>query len=481
MLYVDYCTGIGPNGIAGGSVWKLDTRSGAWTDISPAKGGDAEGGYMGLSVDPQRTGRVATSTVDRWNHRDTVWLSNDGGAHWTSLRERSTRDFSTAPFLSVAPPDVAFGHWIAGLAFDPFDGGTLAYTTGDTVYRTEDALKSALTWKPWVNGIEETVPLSLASPTGGAQLISGIGDVHGFVHDSLDAAPPHWFRAPDFPNTNNVDYAGLAPNVVVRSASNYEPLPDGISLSWSEDGGHSWHELKAPPVKFEGEAEARIDTNGEAPITVSADGQTFIVSGPVLLATNDRGRSWWMPSGLPQDVRAIADKADTKVWYAVDYAGRQDVRQPRRSTLLPASSGQRPAGRYLRRSSALARNAVVPGREAGHGRRTVAAHRRPALSQHRFRGSVLRHDLARHHLCSLRTRQGRARRERTGALRLRSQADLRRTVALDRRRRDLAPDQRREHQWGLRFRTLTGDPRTFGRVYVATDGRGILYGDPVAR
>ncbi|MEA3057551.1 MAG: xyloglucan-specific exo-beta,4-glucanase, partial [Sphingomonadales bacterium] len=37
------------------------------------------------------------------------------------------------------------------------------------------------------------------------------------------------------------------------------------------------------------------------------------------------------------------------------------------------------------------------------------------------------------------------------------------------------------HQWGLRFRMLSGDPRIFGRVYVATDGRGILYGDPAAR
>ena len=37
------------------------------------------------------------------------------------------------------------------------------------------------------------------------------------------------------------------------------------------------------------------------------------------------------------------------------------------------------------------------------------------------------------------------------------------------------------HQWGLRFRMLSGDPRIFGRVYVATDGRGILYGDPGAR
>ena len=34
------------------------------------------------------------------------------------------------------------------------------------------------------------------------------------------------------------------------------------------------------------------------------------------------------------------------------------------------------------------------------------------------------------------------------------------------------------HQWGRRWRVVTGDPRRFGRVYVGTDGRGIMYGDP---
>jgi hypothetical protein len=38
-----------------------------------------------------------------------------------------------------------------------------------------------------------------------------------------------------------------------------------------------------------------------------------------------------------------------------------------------------------------------------------------------------------------------------------------------------------DHQWGFRYRVISGDPRIFGRVYVATDGRGILYGDPAAR
>jgi hypothetical protein len=34
-----------------------------------------------------------------------------------------------------------------------------------------------------------------------------------------------------------------------------------------------------------------------------------------------------------------------------------------------------------------------------------------------------------------------------------------------------------QHQFGSTSTAITGDPRTYGRVYVGTNGRGILYRD----
>jgi hypothetical protein len=35
-----------------------------------------------------------------------------------------------------------------------------------------------------------------------------------------------------------------------------------------------------------------------------------------------------------------------------------------------------------------------------------------------------------------------------------------------------------EHEYGRRFRVISADQRVFGRVYVGTDGRGVIYGEP---
>lgn len=476
ILYVDYCNGIGPNGITAGAVWKLDTRSGRWTDITPDRG--SEGGYMGLALDRTHPGRIAVSTVDRWHPWDTVWLSDNGGRSWSSLRERSRLDVSATPFLKFDKPEADFGHWMSGLAFDPFDGGTLVYTTGATVMRTGHSAAASPLWAPWVKGIEQTAVTTLASPTAGAPLISGFGDIAGFVHDGLDVSPPRLFLNPFLPNTNTLDYAGLAPNVVVRSGSRHKIVTNGISLAWSNDGGHDWTPLAAPAVAVDNQPAARFDTDGEAAITVSADGRTFVVSGPVMLATSDRGTSWWRPAGLPVATRAVADKVDRSTWYAVDYTGsRIFVSRDGARSFVQAGRGlptvwPQEGRRWRETPSALLARPGHAGElwmlvgerlyRSTDFARTFSVASTPDMTIRLFGLGKAAPGASTPALYVFGTKDG------LSALWQSTDGGVRWSRIND-----------DAHQWGLRFRAITGDPKLFGRVYLATDGRGILYGDPL--
>jgi xyloglucan-specific exo-beta-1,4-glucanase len=473
-LYIAYATSIGPSGIKDGSLWRLDTRNGNWTDITPDP--PSEGGYMGISVDRQRPGRLVVSSINRWQPGDTVWLSEDYGRSWSDLGPRSRRDIAISPWLDFGEKEPEFGHWTAGLAIDPFDGGNIAYTTGATMYRTDEGMRAGrLTWRPWVRGIEQTAVITLISPTGGAQLISGFGDLGGFVHDKLEASPPRIHLGPHLSNTNNLDYAGLAPSIVVRSGSRHDPEPDGASLAWSEDGGRSWQPLKARPIGGQ-----RHDTNGEPPITVNADGKVFVVATPVAVATRDRGRSWFTPSGLPQNVRVVADKADPMLFYAIDFAAsrlfvsRDGARSfsPVAAAGLPRDfSTDRPRNREAqpvlqatpgRAGELWAKLGGSLYRSDNAGASFARAASDIAVEQFGLGHPAPSHNVPALYVTGTRSGiRGVWRSDDGGATWLRINDDA--------------------HQWGLRFRAISGDPRIYGRVYLATDGRGILYGDPAPR
>jgi len=452
-LFVAYCSSVGPNGIATGAVWRLDTKSGRWTDITPDRA--SEGGYMGVSLDRQRPGRVVVSSVDRWFPGDTVWLSENAGAGWRDLSKGSVRDVSASPFLKFGRKEADFGHWTAGLAIDPFDSRHIAYTTGATVYGTDD-LKH---WKPWVKGIEQTAVITLISPTGGAPLISGFGDIAGFLHDDLDVSPPYPHSNPQLSNTNNLDYAGANPSVVVRSGSAHDPAPDQPSLAWSGDGGHHWKPLKVAGV-----------TNGEAPITVSADGAVFAVSTPTPVVSSDRGATWTTSAGLPTGARVYADKVAPGRFYAVDFAGSRLFASNdggKSFTPLPARGLPDLAPATPRNREAQAPLAANPARageiwlkvsgalyRSSDGGASFERRSSPDIDVEQFglgRGSVFA--IA-----------------RRGSLRAIFRSDD--SGASWTRINDDA------HQWGLRFRAIAGDPQRPGRVYLATDGRGLFYADP---
>jgi len=470
VLWVGYASGLGPSGIATGAVWRYD-RTGHGRDVTPSAWREtgAEGAFLGVAVSRMAPGTIAVTTVDRYRHGDSLWISRDDGSHWDDVGSRSRRDVSETPFLLHEGRGADFGHWISGLAIDPFDPEHIAYTTGATVYATlavPDA--GEVDWVPWTTGIEQTAVITLASPTGGAPLISGFGDIAGFIHDDLDRSPRPTFVDPYMSNTNTIDYAGLAPNVIVRSGSVYLERPREASLGRSEDGGRTWTTIKLPPM---GDPAKREDLNGDWPITVSADGTTMVAATPIPQVSRDRGHSWTVVRGLPGKIRAVADKRDPYRFYAVDVdRGRVLVSRDAAASFKPVAGkglpvDLKPAGRHGRE----AQSALLAASDRT-GVLWLQAGDRLFLSTDSGLTFVSASGALRVELYGL---------GRNGLFAVGTLDGVRGVWRSSHGGRTWSRIDDDAHRWGGRYRVISGDPRREGRVYLGTDGRGLFYGDPM--
>ena len=322
----NYTYAVGPNGLNTGAVWKYDTVHHAWTDITPTDRFNYPSGYSGLSVDPSHPGTLVVMTMDHWYPMDTMYRSTDGGASWIDVGGATwngvtptsgtyaIRDASLSPWI-VAPgaTQAGFGNW-GEVVIDPFNPAHAMYGQGGGIWTTYDLTDAdagkPTYWSVGASGIEETATLTLMSPTAGAHLLSGLGDVCGFVHTSLTAPPP----AQSTPlcsggdgNGTGIDFAKNSPSTIVRVGA----AGDNTLGTLSHDGGSTW-------TTFASKAGS---TAGGGTVAISGDGKT-IVWAPADIApvvSNDNGASWKTANGsapLPVGVQLLSDGYSPNVFYA---------------------------------------------------------------------------------------------------------------------------------------------------------------------
>jgi sugar lactone lactonase YvrE len=271
VFYSTWGNATGPGNFASNyGVWKWSADGNTWTSILPPTG---QGFFGGISADPRLPGHVVVSTLLRWWPGDEVYRSTDGGSTWTAALRTATKSLGNSPWATPTP------HWMTDIDIDPFNSNRAIFNTGFGLFQTTNlaATGTTRTWTFFNDGLEESVPLGLHSPTAGPPLVSVIGDYTGFRHDDLNRSPLRGALNPGSGSTNVITGADLAPSRMIRQNS-------GTTL-YSQDAAATWATFPTTPAPI---------INGHNRVILSTDGQRLLwcpPNSPAYLSTNN-GSSW---------------------------------------------------------------------------------------------------------------------------------------------------------------------------------------------
>lgn len=331
MIYISYTNEEGPYNGSQGGVWKYDTKNGTWTDISPVENSDAVSwGYGGITVDASNPNIIMTTTLNSWWPDANIYRSIDGGENWMPVWEFDedylrknyySIDYSAAPWLDwskagEAPETQPKLGWMTGdIEIDPFDSNHFVYGTGATLYGSYNATNldegKKINIEVQAQGVEETAVLDLVSlPSGDVKLVSGTGDIGGFVHKDLKESPKMPTN-PTIGNCSSIDYAELNPNIIVRAG-------DVGVVGLSKDGGESWIQPSGT-INVGGAGGDYLSSGGN--IAMSADGKNIVYSpngtqASVVYSKNE-GKKWIESTGIPTQAKIASDRVNPDKFYGI--------------------------------------------------------------------------------------------------------------------------------------------------------------------
>ncbi len=482
-LYVLYGDQTGPGTMTQSQLWKFVPSSswttGTWTQLTlpnQTLAINISNGYGGLAVDPSHPGALLISTLDQyWPTGDVVYRSNDDSATWrdvSSMRGPSlpssvspnlaTRDVSLSPWVAFGNPlsMVSTGNWPTSIAIDPFNADHAIYGTGQTIWSTTNLTKSdpssssagIVDWTVGANGVEETVVVGLwAPPSGNTILLSNLGDIAGFAHQTLTVSPAANLQLSNpRVNPDSMDFEQATPTTVVRVTNGATPFG-----TISTDGGVTWTGFSSmPPGMAKGGGSIAIAPNGSSIVWAPVD------TGSVWYSKN-LGATWTASTGIASQAQVVSDRVNAGVFYGYSggtltistdggatFSVLQNGLPGGTLTALPDAQGDlwlsgQTSGLYANTGTATTPNLTVlasvqDAYHLGFGA-PAAGNSSPALY---LDGQV------------------------GGNPGIYRSIDGGTTwVQIN----DAA------HQWG-QLNGLCGDMRTFGTVYLATGGRGIIWG-----
>lgn len=315
ILYVTYTTAWdGGSGL----VYKYST-SGVGTNITPSPTNGS--GFAGIDVSNSDPNKIITFTW-KWgwlnNGVQGIHYSTDGGTSW-----------SAKSFLDANINDPAWWHtadglmytWCGGVMFDPQDNNKVWFTHGYGVMTARDITVTNPVYDFPMKGLEELVILqvfSAPSPNTTSVYVAA-ADIRGFRATSRDQVPSTALDNGSFGMTSCFDYCPADPNFVVR-------VGDGQyywqSPGWgykSTDGGATWTAFASKPTNA-----------AHGNIAVSATDKNRLVWAPMNFSgcgwnvlpyySTNGGSNWTAVSGIP-----AGDNDCTEEWSASKFLAADRV------------------------------------------------------------------------------------------------------------------------------------------------------------
>ena len=468
----------GPNSFSAGGIWKYDPIAAAWTDITPNKG---RFGYGGVTVDPN-TGTIIAATLDWWNP-DEIYRSMDGGTTWLPIGRTAQHDLNGAQWLRWGAATCGASNptgWMGDIEIDPFDPDHVMYVTGQGVWSSNNATADVpgdIVWTFNDRNLEQTAVTDMVPSVNGA-FLSCVGDIGGMRNGNLDQPSPlGMYSNPVFGTCSSLDVAGQNSNIVVRAGSASSSNKGQIG-GHSTDNGRTWSPFATLPTLPTGV----VMSGSGGKLAVSADGSTVLwgfscIIAPATTASTlfyvspDTGATWNAVTGLPVNSSIAADRVNPAKFYGYSYSNSVGTV-------------------YVSNDSGLTFTAVTPNSTAFPGRGTL----RVSFGHEGDVWLVPGNNAALYHstesganFAALGTVQaayavgfGKAAEGSafpsvfllgavggvTGIFRSDDQGATWTLITDD------------QHQFGVAG-YVAGDENVFGRVYVGSNGRGVIYGDPV--
>ena len=209
-------------------------------------------GFGGISSTKAQPGLLVCSTICK-RDGDMVYRSFDYGTTWECI----LYDLSVGELAfrtSYMKPEHNGGrsllHWLTDIKIDPFNKDTAWFNSGTGVFRTKNLTADKVIFEDWCDGIEETVHLNVYSPNGGpVKVIDIVGDLGGFAFRDVTKPCKNSF---DDENGNryitclNADYSETNPECFITTArGNWTGRTKG-GLVMTKNAGETYERLPMP-------------------------------------------------------------------------------------------------------------------------------------------------------------------------------------------------------------------------------------------